>query len=279
MDSNYAPGNREAEQPFSALLKSWRATRRCSQLELATESQISQRHLSFLESGRAQPSRAMIVRLAEVLRVPLQQRNELLLAAGFAPLYLRRSLDDADLAPIREALQTTLRHHEPFPALVVDRHWDVILHNSAVERLIGLLGPPEHTWQKVDASGRRNLLRLTLHPDGLQPLVIDWHQTAGAVLSRLQLEVLANPELASLRVLLRDLQALPGVPSGCAADSGDGPLPPVITLRLRHGQHSLELFSLICAFSSPIDQTVEDLRLELLFPGNAFTAEFLGART
>jgi len=164
-----APGAQAVARTFGDLLKAWRTARRYSQLELALETQVSQRHLSFLECGRAGPSRDMAMHLSQVLRVPLRERNDLLMAAGYAPVYPERPLEDGEMAAIRQALETTLRHHEPFPALVVDRQWNVVLHNAAVDRLIGLLGPPARVWRRVDPSGRRNLMRLTLHPQGLQP--------------------------------------------------------------------------------------------------------------
>jgi transcriptional regulator with XRE-family HTH domain len=265
--------------PFGSLLKAWRAARRYSQLELASETQVSQRHLSFLESGRANPSRDMVLHLAQVLRVPLRERNDLLVAAGFAPLYPERALDDTGMAAIRQALETTLRHHEPFPALVVDRQWNIVLHNAAVDRLIGLLGEPARVWKKVDPAGGRNLMRLTLHPKGLQPLVVDWPGTATALLMRLQAEVQANPANAGLQELLAGLRALPGVPStGHTAGAQSTMQVPVLTLKLRQGNATLEFFSMICTFGTALDLTADELRLELLFPSDDITAQFLLAR-
>jgi len=264
-------------QTFGELLRTWRAARRYSQLELAMETQVSQRHLSFLESGRASPSRDMAMHLSAVLRVPLRERNELLIAAGFSPVYPERPLEDAEMVAIRQALQTTLRHHEPFPALVVDRQWNVVLHNAAVDRLIGLLGPPTRVWQRVDPSGRRNLMRLTLHPQGLQPLVVDWPRTAGALLTRLELEAQANPANAELRALLSELRSLPGVPVASEVGSMATFQPPVLSLKLQRGQAMLELFSMICSFSTAMDLTADELRLELLFPSDEATAQFLRA--
>jgi len=262
--------------PFGSLLKAWRAARRYSQLELASETQVSQRHLSFLESGRANPSRDMVLHLAQVLRVPLRERNDLLVAAGFAPLYPERALDDTGMAAIRQALETTLRHHEPFPAMVVDRQWNIVLHNAAVDQLIGLLGEPARVWEKVDPTGGRNLMRLTLHPKGLQPLVVDWPGTATALLMRLQAEVQANPANTGLQELLVDLRAMPGVPStGHTAGAQSMMQVPVLTLKLRQGNATLEFFSMICTFGTALDLTADELRLELLFPSDDITTQFL----
>ena len=279
MARNPAVATARAGAPaFGSLLKSWRAARRYSQFELALHTRVSQRHLSFLESGRAQPSRDMVLHLAQGLLVPLRERNDLLVAAGFAPIYAERTLNDGAMAAIRQALETTLRHHEPFPALVVDRCWNVVLHNAAVDRLIGLLGDPAQVWARVDPSGRRNLMRLTLHPEGVQPLVADWPATAAALLARLQVEAQANPANAGLQQLLADLRALPGVPSNLSSVST---LPsmevPVMTLRLRQGDATLEFFSMICTFGTALDLTADELRLELLFPGDDVTARWLRA--
>ena len=263
---------------FGELLKSWRAARRYSQFELALQTQISQRHLSFLESGRARPSRDMVLHLAQGLLVPLRERNDLLVAAGFAPIYAERTLNDGAMSAIREALETTLRHHEPYPALVVDRCWNVVLHNAAVDRLIGLLGEPAQVWARVDPSGGRNLMRLSLHPEGLQPLVVDWPATAAAMLARLQVEAQANPANTGLQHLLADLRALPGVPSNrWPVGTPLSMEVPVLTLRLHQGDATLELFSMVCTFGTALDLTADELRLELLFPGDDATARFLRA--
>ena len=263
---------------FGDMLKAWRTARRYSQLELAEETQVSQRHLSFLESGRASPSREMVTHLAQVLRVPLRERNDLLMAAGYAPLYPERALGDVDMAVIRQALESTLHHHEPFPALVVDRQWNIVLQNAAMGRLIGLLGEPARVWKKVDPSGGRNLMRLTLHPKGLQPLVLDWPHTASALLMRLQAEVQANPANTNLRALLAELRALPGVPSTDHSSSAAPMMQvPVLTLKLQMRGVTLELFSMVCTFGTALDLTADELRLELLFPCDEVTARFLRA--
>ena len=264
-----------AAPAFGSLLKAWRSARRYSQLDLASETQVSQRHLSFLESGRANPSRDMVLHLAQVLHVPLRERNDLLIAAGFAPLYPERPLGDDGMTAIRQALETTLRHHEPFPALVVDRQWNVVMHNAAIGRLIGLLGPPARVWKAVDPSGKRNLMRLTLHPQGLQPLVVDWPQTAGLLLARLQAELQANPANAGLRALLAELLALPGMPARAQADTAPPMQVPVLSLKLRQGKATLELFSMVCTFGTALDLTADELRLELMFPSDEPTAKFL----
>lgn len=276
-----APATEEAARScslsvaFGALLKSWRTSRRYSQLDLALEAKVSQRHLSFLESGRAQPSREMVLQLSEVLRVPLRERNDLMLAAGFAPLYQERSLDSADMVAVKQALEATVGHHEPYPALAIDRQWDVVLQNSAVDRLIGMLGSPSRVWQRVDPSGRRNLMRLTLHPRGMQPLVRNWQQTATVLLTRLQREADASPANARLRTLLSDLCALPGIPPRWRHTEWNAAPPPALALELgSKGAPSLKLFSMVCTFGTAMDVTADEMRLELFFPCDEYTAAF-----
>lgn len=260
---------------FGGLLKSWRTCRRYSQLDLALEAKVSQRHLSFLESGRARPSREMVLQLAKVLCIPLRERNELLLATGFAPLYQERALDSADMVAIKQALEATLRHHEPYPALAVDRQWNVVLQNAAVDRLVGLLGSPSSVWQMVDPAGQRNLMRLTLHPRGMQPLVRNWQQTATVLLTRLQREVAGNPADVGLRALLSDLCGLPGIPANWRHAMGQATPPPVLAIELgKKATPSLKLFSMVCTFGTAMDVTADELRTELFFPEDEFTAGF-----
>lgn len=268
---------RATPQDFGVQLKSWRTHRRFSQLELALEADVSQRHLSFLESGRAHPSREMVLLLSSVLQIPLRERNDLLVAAGFAPLYQARALDSNAMGAIRQALDATLRHHEPYPALVVDRWWNVVLQNAAVDRLFGLLASPADVWHRVDPSGQRNVLRFTLHPLGLQPLVRNWQQTATVVLTRLEREVTSHPADTQLRDLFFELCALPGIPPDWRRTAWDAPPPPVLTLELgMEGTPSLTLFSMVCSLGTAMDITAEELRLELLFPSDDITATFFG---
>lgn len=270
------PRPQNEQQTFGGLLKFWRQDRRFSQLELALETQVSQRHLSFLESGRAHPSREMVLHLARVMDIPLRERNDLLLAAGYAPMYPERSLSDARMAGIRMALETTLTHHEPFPALVVDRQWNVILNNQAVDRLIGLIGRPASVWNTVDPTGRRNLMRLMLHPEGFRSLWADWPATVNALLSRIEAETQANPRHMELRGLLEELRRLTGV-SATGTTEGEVALMevPAMNLKLQKDQVTLQFFSMICTLGAALDVTADELRLELLFPSDNETAEFL----
>lgn len=163
------------QEGFPPLLRAWRGKRRLSQLELSLRSGVSQRHLSFLESGRARPSRSMILQLAETLEVPLRERNDWLLAAGFAPVYRARPLDDPQMAQVMAAVRRMLEGHEPFPALALDRAWNVRLANPSFERLVALLGVD--VWSRIGGA-ERNLMRLFFHPHGVRPFVVNWSAVA-----------------------------------------------------------------------------------------------------
>lgn len=262
--------------PFAALLKRWRERRKYSQLQLALDAGVSQRHLSFLESGRAQPSREMILQLAEVLEVPLRERNELLHAAGFAAVFPQRALDNEDMVAVRQALDMMLRHHEPFPALVVNREWNLVLANAATVRFISLLGDPDEVWQRVDPSGNRNVMRLTFHHQGMQPLIRNWDQVATLLLSRLQREAAADPTNNALQQLCADIMAYPHV----APDWTNTPwnsAPPILPLTVAAGGQALNIFSMISTFGTALDITAEELRVESFFPADEFSALFFRA--
>jgi transcriptional regulator with XRE-family HTH domain len=244
--------------PVGTLLRDWRQRRRLSQLDLSCESGISTRHLSFLETGRAKPSRDMILHLAEHLAVPLRERNELLLAAGFAPAYGQRGLQDPQMAPVREAIDLVLTGYEPYPAVVVDRAWNLLAANRSVSVLTEgvaaeLLEPPA------------NVLRLGLHPDGMAPRILNLPQWRAHLLHRLAREagVTGDPRLADLH---RELSTLPG---------GTDPSPPgaiAVPLRLRHAGTELTFLSTITTFGTAVDITAAELSIEAFLPADPQTA-------
>jgi transcriptional regulator with XRE-family HTH domain len=254
------------------LLRTWRGRRRLSQLELAGEAEISTRHLSFLETGRAQPSRDMVLRLAERLEVPLRERNLLLVAAGYAPVFPERRLDDPALLAARKAVDLVLKGHEPYPAVAVDRRWTLVAMNAAVPPLMAgadaaLLRPPV------------NVLRLSLHPAGLAPRIVNLGEWRAHVLARLrrQVELTADPLSSDL------LAELKGYPAGngaaprrpAAADDLAGV---VVPLRLATDDGILSFFSTITVFGTPVDITLAELALEAFFPADGATAEALRRR-
>ncbi|MDX2267715.1 MAG: helix-turn-helix domain-containing protein [Bryobacter sp.] len=246
---------------FPQQLKTWRSRRRLSQLDLALAANVSQRHISFLESGRAQPSRDMILQLTEALAVPLRDRNTLLLAAGFAPLYSARPLDDPHMAQVLAAVRLMLANHAPFPALALDRAWNVRLANAPFENLARTLG----------ATPPVNLLRLFFHPNGLRPYVANWSALAPLIWCRAEREADAA-DAGPLRTILAELAPLqdPLV----LRPPEDAPLLPVLPLELRLGSLSLSLFTVISTFGTPQDITAEELRIETFFPANDATAQY-----
>jgi transcriptional regulator with XRE-family HTH domain len=257
----------QASSRFGALLKHWRTTRRLSQLQLATEAGISARHLSFLETGRAQPSREMVQLLSGMLDVPLAERNAFLVGAGYAPVYGERSLGAPELAPVRRALEFTLRQQEPYPALVFDGYHDVVMRNEASRRIFEVFrGPvPEH--QTI------NGLRTIFDPAGLRPFVANWDEMAECMMQTLQREIADTGSDVLIR--LRDeLLAFPGVPSRFATLCATTVEPPIIKLQLRKGDLSLAFFSAVSFLGRARDITLQDLKIECFFPADTVTEQF-----
>ena len=257
-------------RPVGELLRGWRERRRLSQLAPALEADVSARHVSFLETGRARPSREMLLRLAERLDVPLRDRNALLLAAGYAPAYPERGLDDPALRAAREAVDRVLAGHEPYPALAVNRHWDLAATNRAIGPLLAGIGP-ELLRPPV------NVLRLSLHPAGLAPRIANLGQWRSHLLERLrrQIEVAADPVLAAL---LEELRGYP-VPEG-ADDPVESSRDPygagvAVPLRLRTEHGVLAFLSTTMVFGTPVDVTLSELAVEAFFPADPATAAAL----
>lgn len=250
-------------------LRQWRQRRRLSQLDLALDAEISTRHLSFLETGRAQPSRDMVLRLAEHLEIPLRERNTILVAAGFAPVFPQRSLDDPALAAARKAVDVILAGHEPYPALVVDRSWNLISANRMIAPMMA--GAAPHL-----LSGPLNVLRLTLHPEGLAPRICNLHEWRAHLLDRLrrEVELTADPGLTDL---LTELKAYPipgGQPPRKPSDEFGGV---AIPFRLQTPVGVLSFFSTTTVFGTPVDVTLSELTLETFFPADAETSQALRA--
>jgi transcriptional regulator with XRE-family HTH domain len=247
-----------AERPeVGSLLRDWRLRRRMSQLELAVEARVSARHLSFLETGRSRPSAEMVLQLAETLVVPLRERNALLLAAGYAPAYGQRGLEEPEMSPVREAIDRVLRGHEPYPAVVVDRHWGMVAGNRSVPLLTDgvashLLEPPV------------NVLRVSLHPEGVAPRILNLAEWRAHLLDRLGREAVASedPALSALHEELCGYQRdEPGEPPDLAAGGI------AVPLRLRAGDTDLVFISTATTFGTAIDITLSELSIEAFFPG------------
>ncbi|WP_077000395.1 helix-turn-helix domain-containing protein [Variovorax sp. KK3] len=259
-----------AADSFGAHLRHWRQHRRLSQLDLAHEAQVSTRHLSYVETGRAEPSREMVLRLAERLDVPLRERNTLLVAAGYAPMYRQRSLDDPALAPARQAVDLVLKGHEPFPALAVDRHWNLVAHNALVPLLmegasIELITPPV------------NVLRLSLHPDGLAPRIANLPQWRAHLLERLQQQIAATGD-ATLASLHDELAAYPTPSVSHDTPAMHHELAGVaVPFQYASPQGVLSFISTTTIFGTPVDVTLQELAVESFFPADAHTAAVLAA--
>ena len=241
-------------------LREWRQRRHLSQLDLAGDAEISARHLSFVETGRSAPSRDMVLKLAERLDVPLRERNVLLVAAGFAPAFPQRSLDDPALSSAREAINMILKAHEPNPALAYDRHWNLVSANRMLAPL--LEGVPQQL-----LSAPLNVLRLAFDPEGLAPRTVNLPEWAAHLLERLhrQCEATADPGVLAL---YRELKSY-------SIPARSGPLPPdnvAIPLKLRFGNDVLSFMSATMIFGTPIDVTLSEMALETFFPADEFTA-------
>lgn len=256
--------------PVGQLLREWRQRRRLSQLDCAIEADISSKHLSFLETGRSQPSRDMLLKLAELLEVPLRERNALLVAAGFAPMFSERSLDDPALRAAREAVNQVLKGHEPYPALAIDRHWTLLASNGAVGPLLAgvsetLLKPP------------LNVLRLSLHPEGLATRILNLAEWRAHLFARLrrQIEVSADRTLMDL---LDELTQYPA-PLSTGRELKPDASAVLVPLRLKTEDAVLSFVSTTTVFGTPIDITLSELAIEAFFPADEFTAAILrGAR-
>ncbi len=259
-----------ARDPFGAHLRHWRTRRRLSQLDLAQEAEVSTRHLSYVETGRAAPSREMVLRLAERLDVPLRERNALLVAAGFAPMYRQRSLDDPAMASARRAVDLVLKGHEPFPALAVDRHWNLVAHNALVPMLMAGAAP-----ELVKAP--INVLRLSLHPDGLASRIANLAQWRAHLLERLQQQIAATGDTV-LQALHDELEAYPSPQVSHDTPAADTDLSGVVVpFRLATPNGVLSFISTTTIFGTPVDVTLQELAVESFFPADAQTAAALAA--
>jgi transcriptional regulator with XRE-family HTH domain len=250
---------------FGARLRWWRERSGLSQLGLAGLAEISQRHLSFLESGRAKPSRDMVLRLAAVLQLPLRQQNELLLLAGFAPVWRESDLAAPELVAVSRALDHMLAQQEPYPAFVVDRRWNLLRANAGAARLIELLSGP--TPPQPATANAVNLADALMSPAGLRPTIVNWDEVALYFLRGVQADAFADgtPETAGL---LRRLLAYPGVPSLAQAPTLEDPQAPVLAIHFRKEATSLRLFTTIATLGTPQDVTVQEIRIECFFPAD-----------
>ena len=247
--------------PLGTLLRQWRDTRGRSQLALSMDMGVSQRHISFVESGRSVPSRALLLGIANALEVPLRDRNALLLAAGYAPMYAEAAWDAAEMRVVHRALERMLRQHEPYPALVMDRHWNVLTTNEAAPKFFG----------QFIALGKfprpRNLLRLMFDPKGLRPFITNWEAVAASLFQRIHREAVGGVLDATMRALVDELLAMPGVvPDWRSAEVSS--TSPVVPIEFTKRGRTSSWFSMVSTVGTPQTVSAQDLRVECMFPAD-----------
>jgi len=252
--------------PFGSLLRHWRQARRKSQLALALDADISARHLSFVESGRAKPSRDMVLKLANTLGVPFRERNTMLTAAGYAHAYRETGLAEPELAQARKAIELILAHQEPFPAVVMDRHWNLINANNSAKKFFAILladsaptSPP-------------NVLRLMLHPGGLRPWVANWETVAEALIQRVHREAIGGLLDQTTIKLLDEIKSYPGVSEVLRAPDLSAPVTPLLPIKFRKSKLTVDFFSAVTTLGTPLDVTLQEIRIECFFPADEQTA-------
>lgn len=261
-----------ADNLFGQLLKQWRSQRNFSQLDLSVASNVSQRHISFLESGRSSPSREMVLTLSAVLDIPLRQQNKMLTAAGFAALYSEFDLSDPEVAPIRRALEFTLQQQEPYPALVMDRYWNQVMMNKGAERLIGWLTEE----RELSAEIGFNLIKLMLHPQGIREHVENWEIVASHLIHRVYRETQTDGEHQS-QSLFKSLLTYSAVDRLWRSPIKENWQLPLLNTIFLKGQQRLSFFTTLTTLGTPQDITLQELRLECLFPSDSETEDVFRA--
>jgi transcriptional regulator with XRE-family HTH domain len=254
---------------FTEGLRHWRRVRKMTQLELALAAEVSQRHISWLETGRSQPSREMVLRLSEAMDVPLRERNRILNSAGYASLYQESRLDEPSMAVVTEALTGILDHHNPYPAIVLDRCWNIQMMNDAAGWLFSQAGDPAQMWDNVGDTGERNMALLTVHPNGLRHFIVNWDVVIGPFMQRLKREAIDSAD-SELLERYRQLEQY--------VDASEQPstetLLPILPLQLVLGEVRLSVCSVISAFGTTQDITATELRIETFYPTDAASKAF-----
>ena len=251
---------------FGPMLRAWRRRRGASQLALALQSGVSQRHVSFLESGRAKPSREMVVQLTTALDVPLRQRNTMLLAAGFAPAYRESNLGAPELTPVRQAIDRMLKQQEPYPAVVIDRLWNLLDANEAANAFTVFLfeGPPP----ALPPGKPANLLRWLLDPKALRSKIANWEEVAHYLVSTTYAEILADGGEPKALAFIQEIMTYPDVPASFRKLRFEERPPPVLTVDYIVGGRSLSVFTTIATLGTPQDVTLQEVRIECFFPAD-----------
>jgi transcriptional regulator with XRE-family HTH domain len=252
---------------FSSLLKHWRNIRRLTQIELAGDANVSARHLCFLETGRAQPSREMVQLLGSALDLPLEECNALHVAAGFVPPYGDRGLAAENLQPVRQALDFILRQQEPYPGIVIDGRWDVRIRNEASRRLFKAF----HQSYEMEADIAENAMHVVFHPKGLRQFITNWDEFAGQMIQILHREVAQGSRVAAQ--LLDEIMVYPGLPAEWRLPRNPARSSPVMTMQLRKGDFRLAFFSTFTTLAMPTDAALQKLKIECFYPADSATAE------
>lgn len=255
-----------SKTPVGALLREWRAARRLSQLDLALDVGVSARHLSCVESGKAQPSRDMVTRLADVLEMPLRERNALLMAAGYAPRYRETNLATPTLSRVKRAIDFMLELQEPYPAFLMNRHWEVLMANRAATRVNRFLLGRD--------SAHTNVMRQFFDPEDIRKVVVNWEEVAGELLRYLHADMIMSPTDTANRELFEEILRFPEVPSRFRLRDLDLTPSPLLTTVMQRDGQELRFFSTITTFASSRDVTLEELRIECCFPDDEATAAF-----
>jgi len=257
---------------FTNSLREWRKQRKVSQLELALAADVSQRHISWLETGRSQPSRDMVIRLSEALDIPLRERNQLLNNAGFADFYSDHTLEAPSMAPVLNILETILRQYEPYPAYVLDRHWNIKMQNSAAQILFEVAGDPEKIWNDVGDNGERNIALLTVHPKGLRNYILNWHEIVTPFIKRLKKEAYESSDVTLIN-RFQQLGEYVGDSETSTSESHEALLP-ILPIKFGTEEFCLSFYSIISTFGTAQDITANELRIECFYPADQQTEKF-----
>ncbi len=258
--------NHTKQAPIGTLLREWRAMRRMTQMDLALEAGVSTRHLSCIETGKSQASREMVSALADALGMPLRERNALMLAAGFTPQYSETPLLKPELDRMREAIELILRHQEPYPAFVINRHWEVVLANDAAARVNRFL-------MRGRAPRHSNLMHQVFDPEDFRPIIVNWPEVAGRFISLLHEDIATAPSASAPRQLLSEILAYPDVPAHWRHRDLKSEPTPILNLVFRSDEGELRFFETITTFAGPKDITLDELRIECSFPVDGKTAD------
>jgi transcriptional regulator with XRE-family HTH domain len=260
---------------FGAILKDWRQHRRVSQLALASHSGISQRHISFLETGRSRPSRPMVLALSDSLDIPLRERNALLQSAGYAAVYSERPLADEDTVVFEAALKATLDHHEPYPAMVLDGRWNMVMANSGALRFFGLFFDLFAALEAIGSPGEFQVVRLCLSDQGLKPYISNWEELAWSFLARARRALLVNPRDPHLPVLIDEIIRHPDAPMSWRQPDWSAAPPPAVTMTMAKNGVEYSLFTMLAHFGGAQSVTLEELSVETFYPANETTRQRL----